>query len=181
MTPHGRDDVLRGLAGAQADWTAYAAALPLDAFFRAPAPGRWAPAGHLRHLTLTHRRVTQGLGMPRPALRVMFGAPSTHRPYPEVVTAYRAALAAGGTAPDRYVPAPDTDPTEATRTAVLDGYARGAAALRAALARWPDAALDTHALPHDLLGRLSVRELAYFTLYHDLHHLRGVQAALEPS
>lgn len=165
MTPHGRDDVLRGLG----------------AFFRAPAPGRWAPAGHLRHLTLTHRRVTQGLGMPRPALRVMFGAPSTHRPYPEVVTAYRAALAAGGTAPDRYVPAPDTDPTEATRTAVLDGYARGAEALRAALARWPDAALDTHALPHDLLGRLSVRELTYFTHYHDLHHLRGVQAALEPS
>jgi len=51
--------------------------------------------------------------------------------------------------------------------------------MRAAFSRWPEAALDTHALPHDLLGRVSVRELMFFVLYHDRHHLGGVQAALE--
>ena len=70
MNPHRRDEVLAGLSDAQATWTAYAQALPLETFFQAPSPGRWAPITHLRHLTLTHRRVTQGLSTPRPVLRV---------------------------------------------------------------------------------------------------------------
>jgi len=179
MNPHRRDEILSGLADAQAEWVTFAAGLPLDTFFAAPAGG-WPPVTHLRHLTLTHRRVTQGLLVSRPALRALFGRPGTARPYPELVAAYRAALAAGGRAPARYVPAPDTTPSEAVRAGVMDAYARGAEALRAALDRWPDDRLDRSALPHDLLGRVSARELAFFTLYHDLHHLRGVQNALNP-
>ena len=179
MNPHRPDEVLAGLTDAQTTWTAYAQALPLETFFQAPSPGRWAPITHLRHLTLTHRRVTQGLSTPRPVLRVMFGTPGPARRYAELVSAYQAALAAGGTAPDRYVPALDRTVAEPVRDEALAAYATGAAALRGALARWSESDLDAHALPHDLLGRLSVREVALFTLYHDHHHLRGVRTALE--
>lgn len=179
MNPHRRDEVRGALELVEGEWTAYAAALSLDTFFREPAPGRWSPADHLRHLTLTHERVTVGLRMPRPVLRTLFGPPKTARSYADLRRAYRAALAAGGKAPARYVPSPDPHMDAEAQAGVLRDYAGAAQALRAALAGWPDPALDTHALPHDLLGKLSVREMMFFTVYHDHHHLDGVRAALE--
>ena len=180
MNPHSRDEVRGALEQAEGEWTAYAA-LPLDTFFREPAPGRWSPAVHLRHLTLTHGRVAVGLRTPRPVLRTLFGSPRTARPYADLREAYRAALAAGGKAPARYVPRPDAQTGAEAQARVLSDYAQAARGVRAALALWPEAALDTHALPHDLLGRVSVREMLFFVLYHDHHHLSGTQAALEQS
>jgi hypothetical protein len=36
--------------------------------------------------------------------------------------------------------------------------------------RWSEAELDAYRLPHPLLGRLSVREMMFFTLLHNRHH-----------
>ena len=47
-------------------------------------------------------------------------------------------------------------------------------ALVAQVARWPEPAFDRYRLPHPLLGKLSVREMLFFTLYHNAHHLRLV-------
>ncbi|PTA68390.1 DinB family protein [Deinococcus arcticus] len=179
LSPHTRDELLAALDGAQAAWVDTVAALPLPDYFRAPAPGRWSPAEHLAHLALTHGRVAQGLGVPRPALRLLFGAPATARTYEGVRGAYQARLAAGGRAPARYVPRPVTAHDAATRDAQVAAYVTAATRVRSALAGWPEAALDRHALPHDLLGRLSARELLFFTVYHDHHHLRGALAAPE--
>ncbi len=39
---------------------------------------------------------------------------------------------------------------------------------------WSEAALDRYRLPHPLLGKLTVREMLFFTLYHNAHHLDQV-------
>ncbi|SMB95100.1 DinB family protein [Deinococcus hopiensis] len=175
---HGRGAVLKALEQVEGEWALCANDLPLETFFREPAPGRWSPALHLRHLTLTHGRVAVGLRTPRPVVRTLFGSPQTARSYQELREAYRAALAAGGKAPARYIPRPDPRTGAETRVAVLRDYAQAAQNLRAALERWSESALDAHALPHDLLGKISVREMVFFTLYHDHHHLDGVRATL---
>ncbi|MFC6661951.1 DinB family protein [Deinococcus multiflagellatus] len=77
------------------------------------------------------------------------------------------------------MPRPAAAQDAATRDAQLAAYVAAATRVRAALAGWSDAALDRCALPHDLLGRVSARELLFFTVYHDHHHLRGAHAALE--
>jgi hypothetical protein len=36
---------------------------------------------------------------------------------------------------------------------------------------WSEDDLDNHRLPHPLLGKLTVREMLFFTLYHIQHHM----------
>ena len=38
------------------------------------------------------------------------------------------------------------------------------------LDRWPKGSLDKYQLPHPLLGKITVREMLYFTIYHTQHH-----------
>ena len=46
----------------------------------------------------------------------------------------------------------------------------GVEALTRALEAWDDVDLDRCRLPHPLLGKLTVREMMFFTLYHYEHH-----------
>ena len=50
--------------------------------------------------------------------------------------------------------------------------------LPAALANWNEKALDRHCLPHPVLGKLTVREMLFFTLYHNTHHVNDVERLL---
>ncbi|QLH34686.1 MAG: DinB family protein [Cyclobacteriaceae bacterium] len=42
--------------------------------------------------------------------------------------------------------------------------------LAAKLNRFSEAELDLYILPHPLLGKLTLREMIYFTCYHVQHH-----------
>lgn len=67
-----------------------------------------------------------------------------------------------------------SDP-DVARARIMDLHASSVATLCAAITRWPEPALDAHRLPHPLIGRLTVREMLLFTLYHNRHHLENVQ------
>ena len=45
--------------------------------------------------------------------------------------------------------------------------------------KWSDAKLDKYIAPHPLLGKITLRELAYFTIYHIQHHLSIIRKRLE--
>jgi hypothetical protein len=53
-------------------------------------------------------------------------------------------------------------------------------AVQSAFQRWPEPALDRYQLPHPLLGRLTVREMLAFSVYHHAHHLRRVAERSHP-
>jgi fumarate reductase subunit D len=38
--------------------------------------------------------------------------------------------------------------------------------------------LDLHRLPHPLLGKISIREMMYFTMYHAEHHMEKAKENL---
>ena len=44
--------------------------------------------------------------------------------------------------------------------------------------KWKDAQLDQYIAPHPLLGKITVRELCYFTIYHTQHHLNIIKERL---
>jgi hypothetical protein len=44
--------------------------------------------------------------------------------------------------------------------------------------KWKDDQLDHYIAPHPLLGKLTLRELCYFTIYHAGHHLNIIKARL---
>jgi len=36
--------------------------------------------------------------------------------------------------------------------------------------KWNEDELDQYQLPHPILGKLTIREMLYFTIYHNLRH-----------
>jgi len=43
---------------------------------------------------------------------------------------------------------------------------------------WSELQMDRIRLPHPVLGKLSVREMLFFTLYHNQHHLDAAKRRL---
>jgi len=41
--------------------------------------------------------------------------------------------------------------------------------------QWSESNLDRFKLPHPLLGKLTVREMLFFTIFHNEHHLRTIK------
>lgn len=174
--PATRAEIAAELERLHEESTRYWRAFPTDAFFR-PFGAAWSPADNVRHLTKSIRAVARALSLPRLFVLVAFG-PSFRpsHPYAEVVEVYRAALAAGGRA-GRFAPAQRTPPAdlEAWREEIMRHREEAARALVRGIGRWGEAALDRYRLPHPLLGKLTVREMLFFTLYHNLHHVRVVE------
>jgi hypothetical protein len=69
----------------------------------------------------------------------------------------------------------------ATRLIVIEGYRKAVTALIDVVAGWDEGPLDTVAFPHPVLGWLPVRDMLFFMLYHDLHHLNGMRGTLPRS
>lgn len=168
-------EIERDLMSLQDEASEYLAAMPAADFFR-PQGGKWSPSEHTRHLTKSIGAVARGLGMPWIVLRFKFGAHhGESRDLATITATYRSALAnplpVNPFAPDaRPVPAD----IEAGRTTVLARFRGANAELRRAMRRWDEPALDRLRLPHPLIGKLTLREMLLFTLYHNAHHMRLV-------
>ena len=135
----------------------------------------WSPAGHLRHLNKSVRAVARGLDQGKVVLLAFGRSKSGSRAYDEVVEVYHQALAAGGTA-GPFGPSsktPDLSPEE-WRLQIMDHWRDSGERLRRAILKWSEKELDRYRLPHPLIGKLTLREMVYFTLYHNAHHARRI-------
>jgi hypothetical protein len=56
---------------------------------------------------------------------------------------------------------------------MIEAYLKVGQELREAAALWSET--EAKEMPHPLMGLVSVREVLLFVLYHDHHHLQGVQ------
>jgi hypothetical protein len=156
-------------------WTAFDTAT----FFQ-PIGTSWSPAEAVRHLTKSTRPVVLALNAPKLLLRIRFG--KSKRPsvsYEELRTRYRGLLDAGGKA-GCFAPSSQTESDlVAWRERILATYAGVNEDLRRAIGRWSEKKLDDLQLPHPLLGKLTVREMLLFTLYHQRHHIDVVRRRLD--
>lgn len=138
----------------------------------------WSPAEHIRHLITAVRALARGMATPKLLLALRFGVTlKGSRSFEQVRDLYRAALTAGGRASGRYDPGTrpiDMEPEE-LRTFVMQRWAWAGDQLDSAVGSWSDKALDRHRAKHPLLGLMTVRELLYFTLYHNAHHARRIR------
>jgi len=147
-----------------------------EAEYRHAPEGKWANGQHLDHLVRSVGPVNMALGLPRFLLRWLFGtANRPSRDYTGLVEKYRAKLAAGGRASGRFVPPPAD---WAKREKLLQSLDHQVKRLAEKTVRLSEEQLDTLLLPHPLLGKLTLREMLYFTIYHAEHHRAAVENAL---
>jgi hypothetical protein len=142
--------------------------------------GAWSPADHVRHLIKSNRPVAGALTMPKALLLIRFGiAFRPSRSYSGLRDVYREALD-GGLKAGGFSPRPlaTDEQTFAERDKILTSWACTLGTLAEATTNWSDRSLDRLRLPHPGLGLLTVREMLFFTLYHNTHHVHGAASRL---
>ena len=158
----------------------FLASIPTETFFARQGES-WSPAWHVRHLAKANFPVGRALRLPKWVLRLIFGkAPELSRTFDKLREDYRARLAAGGQA-GRFAPSDQEMPAdlEAWRQEIVARYETSVNEWIAGSQSWSERDIDRVRLPHPLLGKLTVREMLFFTLYHNAHHMALVARRLE--
>ena len=180
-TPYAKDELMLFLEQSYQDVRVFFAELDDATFFR-PQGEAWSPAQHLDHLCRAVAPLAQAMVLPKLVLRFRFGkGPGTSRTYDEIREVYLAGLERGVKARGRFLPTADVDdPTRAAdvHKERLRDWQRAGHALISATTRWREEHLDGYFLPHPAIGKLTIREMLFFTLYHNRHHLERVRSRL---
>ena len=137
---------------------------------------KWSISQNVDHLTRAVETTKLAYSLPKILIRTFFGkANRPSRTYEELVAKYKLKLEQGGKASGRYLPK-----TRVSKklTLIQKWQRANETYLEAVELKWNDAQLDHYIAPHPLLGKLTLRELCYFTIYHTAHHLNIIKARL---
>jgi hypothetical protein len=138
-------------------------------FFARPQPEKWSPAEVVQHLVLSVRPLILAHSLPLFALRMLFGMPNRPgRSYEGLVERYHQKLAAGGKASGPFIPR--RIGTGVNQEALLNKLNNTYNRYTSKVSRVNESDFDRYLLPHPLLGKLTLREMTYFTIYHLEHH-----------
>ncbi len=154
----------------------------VSAFFGSQSPeafhlrsaDAWSLSENLEHLIKSTKPVARAMRLPKITLRMMFGTPAKpSRQFEEIKQAYVQELAKGAQASGRFLPAAlNKDPNLAAAQAnLLKQWGKASGDLITALNHWDDGELDQYTLPHPIVGSLTIREMLFFTIYHDMRHM----------
>jgi hypothetical protein len=147
-------------------------------FFYQPAD-KWSVVQNITHLTTASKSTLLAFMLPKFIIRLYTGKPNRpSRTYDELVTKYKLKLEQGGRASGRFIPKPVT--IEKGKEKILTDFSKAMTRLSATIDRkWNDEELDQYIAPHPLLGKITLRELCYFTIYHTRHHLANIKERLK--
>ena len=168
-----KESVLTALAQVDHRVDDFFESFTLHQLFHPPAES-WSPAQNLEHLIRSVRPLARAMRLPRVTLRLLFGTPGKpSRSYCEIQESYLLELSNGARATGKFLPeqtaAPGPD-LETARTELLEKWRRASEEFRNTLGHWDESQLDQYALPHPILGSLTIREMLFFTIYHNSRH-----------
>ena len=147
-----------------------------NALYHSPVE-KWSAIQHADHIYRSVAPVNLALWIPKFFIRKKFGV--ANRPsgtWDELIARYKTKLAEGGKAIGPFVP-PATP--EVSKEVLLRRLSRVVYKLNRKVKRHSEESLDRYILPHPLLGKLTLREMLYFTVYHVQHHSDVVKKGLE--
>ena len=137
---------------------------------------KWSAAQQLDHLVRSVSPVNMALGLPKFIVQWKFGtANRSSKTYEGLIDKYNLKLLEGGRASGRFVPPAVKAGSRQKLLTQLTGVVNK---LCHKTKKHSEEALDTYILPHPLLGKLTFREMLYFTAYHVEHHKHLVEKGL---
>jgi hypothetical protein len=143
-------------------------------------PGtKWSAAENIQHLIISTNMTTLAYRLPKFIVRLIGGKPNRpSRSYEELKARYYQKLADGGRASARFVPKPIE--IKFGKERLLNNWQQATASFIKALSKnRTEADLDNYLARHPLLGRITLRELCYFTVFHTEHHLQAIHQISE--
>ncbi len=162
-----REEIAEKLKASYKRYTDYVQELTPDEFEFEPK-GKWSAGQQTLHLIKSTKPLLNGLGLPKFIIKSKFGkANRPSRSYDELVARYKERLEQGGKATGPYVPgkvaAKDQEKLSAELTDIISKMSKK-------IEKWSEEQLDEFVLPHPLLGKVTTREMLYFTIHHAGHH-----------
>jgi DinB superfamily len=175
MTPHTVIEIKQGLQTAAAALQNYCVSLGEEDFFHQPS-GKWSPAQQVKHLIVSANMSRLAFSLPKFIVRMIAGKPNRpSRTYDELVAKYTWRLSQGGRASGRFVPKPI--PATVGKEKLLKQLTKAMDRFTTAVSKHDkEPVLDQYLVPHPLLGKITLRELGFFTIHHTYHHLASIQA-----
>jgi hypothetical protein len=138
---------------------------------------KWTAGQQLDHIYLSVKPLVLAFGLPKFFIRLVFGkANRPGRTYEDLMKKYLIKLEHGGRATARFIPkAIALNEKEIISKALT----KTVHALCLKIENVAEQDLDTCILPHPLLGKLTLREMLYFTIYHVRHHHEATKRNLK--
>lgn len=178
--PHSKADLIAQLKEVQRSLTASVETISPERFDLSDGT-EWSAASYLKHLILSNKPFVRGLGLPKEQLAGMFGqAERPSRTYGELTEQYGTLTTTGGVRAEDYTnvtPVSYRMPEGVTdeQAHLVEVWNTTHDKLYQQLETWSEEDLDAHQLPHPALGVLTIREMLFFTLYHNALHTRDIQ------
>jgi hypothetical protein len=166
--------ILSGLQMANDELITFCNKIDSGKFFFQPAD-KWSIAQNVTHLTVAARITSLAYRLPKFIVRIYGGKPNRlSRNYDELVAKYKLKLEQGGRASGPFIPkyVPEA---RGQKNILLDFEDKMKILINAVEKNWQDYQLDKYIAPHPLLGKLTLRELCYFTIHHTYHHLNSIK------
>ena len=144
-----------------------------DALFNTSKENKWTAAENISHLVTATKMTLLAFTLPKFLPALLYGKGNgTSRTYDEIVESYLQKLAAGARATGAYVP----KKTNYDRTKLSNQILKeGEKLVQAVNDKCTEEQLDNYRVAHPILGKLTLRELAYFTIYHNIHHMETIR------
>jgi DinB superfamily len=179
--PQSQHEISEHLATVQHNVTTDIARMS-DAQFCSGTAEAWSAADYLKHLLLSVKPVAKAMGFPAEVLEKQFDrSERASRPYAELVKAYQKRLDEGIRAEDfdKVVPIFYRFPEGITdeRAYLVQSWNEANQRLIEVTQKWSEAELDSLQLPHPAIGMITLREMLFFTIYHNTLHWHDMQHA----
>jgi DinB superfamily len=135
---------------------------------------KWSAAENVKHLIISTNFTTLAYRLPKFIVGLIGGKPNRpSRSYEELKDKYYQKLADGATASARFVPKPIE--IKYGKQKLIDNWQKSTTDFINALTKnATEKELDNYLARHPLLGRITLRELCYFTIFHTEHHLQAI-------
>lgn len=167
-------DIGKFLQLSATEFSDYCRSLTNEQFFFQPE-GKWSVAQQVKHLVTATNTSRLAFTLPKFIVRVVAGKPNRpSRTYNELVAKYTMKLEQGGKASGRFVPKAIN--ASYGKEKLIGEFTKAMQRFTAAVQRnWKEFLLDKYLAPHPLLGKITLRELCYFTIHHTHHHLNSIK------
>jgi hypothetical protein len=140
-------------------------------------PEKWSAGQQLDHLVRSTNPLILAVRLPHFILPLIFGkANRPSKSYHELVEKYLQKINNGGKATGNYIP-PQVGFDKKEK--LIQQLNSNVAKINKGLNQFSEQELDECILPHPLLGKLTFREMIYFTIYHVDHHHFIIDKALQ--
>ena len=148
-----------------------------DSIFNKSIDKKWSIAENIDHLSITQNVTALSFNMPKMLLKQLFKTNNRISwNYDETVWKYQRTLNSGGKASFAFQPKVSL---AKNKKIVLYFWKKSCDSFLNAAKSWNEEDLDIYIIPHPLIGKITMREFLFFSVYHVKHHLQTIKNIAE--